>query len=175
MNTAWGDSYTSMQKKIGDSTTIWSRNDKTRLRGSNWSASLMLITLANWTRTLSPPPVSVLCLDTMSHARSPSYSRYSAGSSWTHCYEHCSTRNRLAPQYDVWNQCSPYWSRDSTTAGWLTIPPRRTSRPLCVPYYDFCDNLVSVFTAANSNSSGRSKHVDGRHLKIRDGKHIEWK
>ena len=77
MNTAWGDSYTSMQKKIGDSTTIWSRNDKTRLRGSNWSASLMLITLANWTRTLSPPPVSVLCLDTMSHARSPSYSRYS--------------------------------------------------------------------------------------------------
>jgi len=37
----------------------------------------MLITLANWTRTLIPPPVSVLCLDTMSHAESRSYSRYS--------------------------------------------------------------------------------------------------
>ena len=31
-----------------------------------------------------------------------------------------------------------------------------------------CDNLGSVFTAANPNSSGRSKHVDVRHLKIRE-------
>ena len=37
----------------------------------------MLITLPNWTRTLSPPPVSVLCLDTMSYAGRRSYSRYS--------------------------------------------------------------------------------------------------
>ena len=55
-------------------------------------------------------------------------------------------------------------------------PEKDFTTTLCtLLYYDFCDNLVSVFTAANSNSSGRSKHVDGRHLKIRDGKHVEGK